>query len=287
MAGIPILTRKWALYLQAIQGSIIGVFLGVVSVLMTINSYKSEIDEDKVNLLKEQHLLETKLLEFKNSQSEYLSKLKQEERMITNRAQEIVAEFSDSQSRMQATILTLENYLREERNFQVYYDDIVKNVSLPSADQALTKIAESSSNSDDRKVLLQFMFQNDNEFVAEKASEKFLEVMLDEDLDFIIKTFIHDLTKSYGFNQYSFITNLGKKLDKSNVLLFEKALIKHTPDSQNDSSVEFLVEFFYRTHLKKDFSLASLQRLHSHFEQVKLEKSKAQAIRYIMEIQYE
>ncbi|PTP83897.1 hypothetical protein CWO04_16225 [Vibrio splendidus] len=286
MAGIPILTRKWALYLQAAQGTIIGIFLGIAGVLMTVNSYKSEIDETKVNLLREQHLLETKLLEFKNAQHEYLNELKQEEQAITSRANKIVSEFTESQNKMQATILELETYLREERRFQAYYDDTFKNITLPSANAALKQIASSSSSLRDRNALLQLMFQRENKFVAEKASEKYLDVMLLEDIDFLVKTFASELNGSYRFNQYTFISELGKKMNHSNVMSFEKALIKYSLDGKNDYYVESLVEYFYRKHLDKEFSLSSLNRLHSHFEQVRMTKSKDQAMLYIMEIQY-
>lgn len=286
MKGTPFLSRKWTMYLQAGQGTILGVFIGIVGVLMTINGYKSDIDENKVNLLIEQHALEKKLLEFKNSQIEYLNLLRQKEQDITSNATRLLSNMATSQDKIMSTIASLERHLKEERNFQIYYDDLITNISLPDPDISLELISNSSSSLKDRKQLLQFMFQDDNVYISKKASDKFLEVMSDDDVDYLIHRYVENLMSPSGFNSMIFMSKVGLRITEDNVFIYEKALIKYTSKDSSDLYVSSLVEVLYDDILQKPFILQSLEVLYSHFEKLNMSQSKSNIMKRIMELKY-
>ncbi|EPW7037924.1 hypothetical protein ACWO0W_004499 [Vibrio parahaemolyticus] len=276
------------MYLQAAQGAIIGAFLGVVSVLMTINSYKSEIDEEKIYLLTEQHLLKTQLLEFKNAQTQYFSELRDKEQDITNKAEKLVSSFAHNQQQVMETISALEQHLKEERKFQVYYDSLLEATSTPDAQVAMTQIQNSTPSLEDKNQLLKLMFQNDNTYISKRASEKFLKVMVDEDIDFIIKRYIENMMRPSGFNPMTFIRDLSSRINKDNIFIFEKAIIKYTSEKNNDEDLytSNLIELLYEEHLEIPETLNSLELLYSHFEKNGMEQSKSKVTNYIMMIKF-
>lgn len=193
-------------FTSSVFGIIIGTFIGVVGVLLAINSYIFDIQSKQIEL-------QSLLLDA-----------------------EKVTEYKSTYSVLNKKIASLEKHFLKNENIRIYYED---ELSIPLDIKEKYKIIELITNAkntdNDKQYVVSYISQNDNEYISKLAAQKFIELFDKNDIDITVRLAItSDIFTSNILR--SFIT----KISDSNYLNIERALLKYM--ELNEQIASFLIE---------------------------------------------
>lgn len=194
-------------FTSSVFGIIIGTFIGVVGVLLAINSYIFDIQSKQIEL-------QSLLLDA-----------------------EKVTEYKSTYSVLNKKIVSLEKHFLKNENIRIYYED---ELSIPLDIKEKYKIIELITNAkntdNDKQYVVSYISQNDNKYISQLAAEKHIELFDKNDIDITVRLSItSDIYTSNILRGF-----IIKTISDSNYLNIEKALLKYM--ELDDQIASFLIE---------------------------------------------
>lgn len=262
---------------HSVSWAIIGILVGGISVLMTVNSYTSELQKKEFAIIQANNDLQ-------NTISEIKLLIEKEKGEIKNFAEQKIGGISQDQTKLLAKFEEIDRYLLEVKNVDSYYS-LHGDKSLSHFDESeVIKKIKTASKRDDKIFLYKAINYDGNDYVRDIALKKYIEFLSISDLTFLAKDWA---STNENTNQLVFVSThwedtllneVSGFLTEENAIHFERAIISALVNTKEVDDKK-LGRFIWKVYQKSDNTVVikSLEKIMHLLSELELNDSLSKA----------
>ncbi|EKF9854013.1 hypothetical protein O1D29_003528 [Vibrio cholerae] len=263
---------------HSVSWAIIGLLVGGISVLMTVNSYTSELQKKEFAIIQANNDLQ-------NTISEIKMLIDKEKKEIQEFSEQKIGSMSRDQKKLLSKFEEIDKYLLEVKNVDSYYslhgDEILSDFD---ESEIINKIKTASKRSE-KRFLYEAINYDGNDYVRDIALKKYIDFLSVSDLAFLAKDWA--LPDDSMNSMLPFIPThwergllgaVGDLLTEDNAIHFEKAIINALVNTNEIYDKKF-ADFIWYTYKKSDNAavIKSLEKIMHLLNELELKESLSKA----------
>ncbi len=262
---------------HSVSWAIIGILVGGISVLMTVNSYTSELQKKEFAIIQANN-------ELQNTISEIKLLIEQEKIEIKLFSEQKIGGISREQKKLLAKFEEIDKYLLEVKNVDSYYSLHGDNAISYLDESEIIKKIKTASKRNDKLFLYEAINYDNNNYVRDIAVKKYIEFLAISDLSFLAKDWA---SSDENTNPHFFIAThwedkllyaVGELLTKESAIHFERAIVNALLNTKEVDDRKF-ADFIWRAYLKSDNEVVikSLEKIMHLLNELELKESLSKA----------